>query len=105
MKAEVDEAVTELGFPHTVLVKPGVLVGTREQSRPPEAFVQAIAWGLGAISGGWLTDFVAQDADVVGRAAVVAGLQCLEGKREEGVWVVSQGDIVRMGTTEWKEQQ
>lgn len=40
MKAELEEAVTELGFPRTVLVKPGVLVGTREQSRPPEAFVQ-----------------------------------------------------------------
>ena len=74
-KAELDEAVTELGFRHTVLVKPGVLVGTREQSRPSEAFVQAIARDFSAISNGWSTEFVAQDVDVVDRAAVAAGMQ------------------------------
>jgi len=36
MKAELDEAVKALAFEHTVLVKPGLIVGTREDSRPPE---------------------------------------------------------------------
>lgn len=103
MKAELDEAVKGLGFPHTVIVKPGLLVGTRKDSRPPEAVFRAIAKGLGAISKAALTEWWAVDADVVGRAAVAAGMQCLEGKREEGVWVVGQSDIIRLGRTEWKD--
>ena len=102
MKADLEEAVKELGFSHTVLVKPGVLLGTRQDSRPPEAFFQTIAYGMGAISKGLLKDCWAVDADVVGRAAVAAGLQCLEGKREEGVWEVGQSDIYRLGRTDWK---
>ena len=102
MKADLEEAVKKLGFSHTVLVKPGVLLGTRKDSRPPEAFFQTIAHGMGAISKRWLKDSWAVDADVVGRAAVAAGLQCLEGKREEGVWEVGQSDIYRLGRTEWK---
>lgn len=102
MKAEVDEAVQEIGFTHTVLVKPRLLLGARKDSRTAEAIFQAIAKGLGAISKEWLTDWWAQGADVIARAAVAAGMQCVEGKREEGVWVVSQSDIIRLGRTEWK---
>lgn len=105
MKAEMDEAVTELGFPHTVLVNPELLLGNREQHRPAdaaEAFLRATVKGLGAISKRWLTEWWAQDADIIGRAAVAAGVQCLEGKRKDGVWVVSQSDINRLGRTEWK---
>ncbi len=101
MKAELEEAVTALNFPHTVILKPGLLVGTRQDSRPAEAVARKIANALGSISKG-LTDFWAQDADIIGKAAVAAGLQCVEGKREEGVWTVSQSDIVRLGRTEWK---
>lgn len=36
MKAELDEAVKALDFEHTVLVKPGLIGGSREDSRPPE---------------------------------------------------------------------
>lgn len=104
MKAELDEAVKDLKFPHTVIVKPGLLLGTRKDSRPPEAAFRAIAKGTDAISKG-LTDLWAVDADVVGRAAVAAGMQCVEGKREEGVWVVSQSDIIKLGRTEWKGEQ
>lgn len=104
MKAELDEAIKDLKFPHTVIVKPGLLLGTRTDSRPPEAAFRAIAKGIGAISKG-LIDLWAVDADVVGRAAVAAGMQCVEGKREEGVWVVSQSDIISLGRTEWKGKQ
>lgn len=37
------------------------------------------------LSGGRLKDFWAQDVDVIARAAIAAGMQCLEGKKEEGV--------------------
>ncbi len=106
MKAELEEAIQELGFPHTVFVKPGLLVGTRKNdSRPAEAFLQTIARGMGAVSQGWLKDWWAQDVDVIGRAAVAAGMQCLEGKREEGVWLVGQSEILRLGRTEWKGEK
>lgn len=101
MKAELEEAVKGLGFSHTVILKPGLLLGTRQDSRPPEAVVRGIAKGLGLISKA-LTDFWTQDADVVAKAAVAAGIQCTEGKRESGIWIINQNDIVRLGRTEWK---
>ena len=103
MKAELEEAVKELGFQHTVILKPGLFLGTRSDSRPPEAVFKCIAQSLGSISKG-LTDWWAQDVDVIGKAAVLASMQCVEGKREEGVWIVSQSDIIKLGGTEWKAE-
>ena len=104
LKAEVEEAVKDLGFPHTVLVKSGLLLGNRKETRLTEAILQTIARGMGAISKDKLKDFWAQDVDVIGKAAVAAGIQCLEGKREEGVWMVDQSEIIRLGRKEWKGQ-
>jgi uncharacterized protein YbjT (DUF2867 family) len=104
MKAELEDSVKELGFQHTVIVKPGLLLGTRADSRPAEAVFRSIAKGIGMITKR-LTDFWAQDADVIGKAAVSAAMQCVEGKREQGVWVVSQSDIIRLGRTEWKVEK
>jgi len=101
MKAELEDAVQSLDFPHTVILKPGLLVGTRSESRPAEAAIRGIAKGLRSISKS-LTDFWAQDADVIGKAAVAASVQCIEGKREKGTWVISQSEIIRLGRTEWK---
>ncbi|KAK2627166.1 hypothetical protein QTJ16_003132 [Diplocarpon rosae] len=101
MKGELEESVREIGFEHTVIVRPGLLVGEREESRPAEAFFRNVANGLGAISGGVLKDFWAQDAEVVARAGVSAGLQALQGDKPK-VWVLSQADVVRLGKTEWK---
>lgn len=102
MKGELEEAVKALNFPYTVILQPGLLMGGRQDSRPPEYAVQLIAKCMGAVSKG-LTDFWAQDAEVVGKAAVSAAKQCTEGKREEGVWALSQSDIVRLGRTEWQK--
>ena len=105
MKAEVDEAVKELGFPHTVILRPGLLVGKRNDFRGAEAVLRTVAQGLGAVSKGVLKDGWAQDVDVIGRAAVAAGIQCLEGKREEGVWMLHGPDIIRLGRTEWNGEK
>ena len=43
--------------------------------------------------------------DVIGKAAVAAGIQCLESKREEGVWLTHQCEMIRLGRKELKEQQ
>jgi len=103
MKGELEESVKELGFKHTVILRPGLLVGQREDSRAPEFVLRKIAGLMQTVLGNRGKDFWAQDADVVGKAAVMAGLQCVEGKKEEGVWMVGQGDIVRLGRTEWTE--
>ena len=102
MKAELEEAVSELGFTHCVILRPGLLVGTREESRLPEAILRNLAKGLGMVSKGYLKDFWAQDADVIARAAVEAGMQCLDGKKPEGVWRVEQSEILKLGRTESK---
>ena len=101
MKAELEEAVTELGFEHTIILKPGLIVGTREDSRPPEAVLRGIAKLMGAVSGGYLKDWWAQDAEVIGRAAVSAGSKALEGGAPK-VWDIAQSEIVKLGRTEWK---
>lgn len=106
MKGEIEEAVSELGFEKTVLIKPGLLVGTRraEDSRLSEYILRSVAVGVGKVSGGRLKDFWAQDADVVGKAAFAAGLRALDGKAPEGkVWTVGQADVIKFGRTEWTD--
>ncbi|KAM3082536.1 Protein fmp52, mitochondrial [Clarireedia jacksonii] len=107
MKGELEDAVKALPFKHVVILRPGLIVGDREDFRPPEWVFRKLAtvsgWVSNALKDGW-----AQDAEVIGRAAVAAGLKALEdveggkGKIPQ-VWVVEQADIVRMGRTEWKE--
>jgi len=101
MKGQLDEAVKGLDFDHTVILKPGLIVGSREDSRPPEAIARGLAKFTRAISGGWLSDWWSQDADIIARAAVSAGLKSLEGTAPK-VWELAQADIIRLGRTDWK---
>ncbi|EKD15200.1 uncharacterized protein L3040_001569 [Drepanopeziza brunnea f. sp. 'multigermtubi'] len=101
MKGELEDAVKAMDFEHTVILRPGLLVGSRKETRLAEGLLNGLAKGLGAISGGVLKDFWAQDAEVVARAGVSAALQTLEGGKPK-VWEVGMGDIVRLGRTEWK---
>jgi len=84
-----------------VILRPGLLVGSRQEFRAAEWVLRKAATAMGSVSNA-LKDFWAQDVDVVARAAVKAGTECVEGRREEGVWMVQQADIIRMGRTEWK---
>lgn len=101
MKGELEETVKGLGFEKTVIVRPGVILGSREKSRPFEAPMRWLGSGLGMVTPK-LTDFWGQDAEVIARSAVSAGLKALNG---EGASVQELGmaDIVRLGRTEWKE--
>ena len=101
MKAELDEAVKGLQFDHTVILKPGLLLGSRQDTRYGEAFARGIAKGIGMISKA-LTDPFSQDADTVAKAAVSAAIQCVEEKREKGLWVINQNEIVKLGRKDWK---
>lgn len=97
MKGELEEAVKSLGFKHTVILRPGLLVGTRQDTRVAEGALRRLANGLGMISGGLLKDFWAQDVDVIGRAAVAAGSQVLSGQKTDAVWSVEQREILKLG--------
>ncbi|KAK4579925.1 Protein fmp52, mitochondrial [Recurvomyces mirabilis] len=103
MKGELEDAVKALDFDHTIIVRPGLLVGSRNDTRTAELAIQKVASFMGAISGNRLKDFWAQDADTVARAAVKAGMDALEGKQTEKIRVLSQSDIITLGRTEWKQ--
>lgn len=99
MKGEIERDVLALDFDHTVIVRPGLIGGRREESRPAEAVIRWIADAMGKVSGGLLKDFWTQDADVIGRAAVRAGLRAQKG--EFGKKTILYGrDILELGRAE-----
>jgi len=97
MKGELDEAVKAIGFEHVVILKPGLLVGTRSDSRPGEYAARAMASLLERIGANRLKDPWAHDAHVVAAAAVRAGLGALSGERTDRVRVLNQSEIIRLG--------
>ena len=105
MKAELEDAVKALGFQHTIIIKPGLLVGTRQDTRLGEGLFRGLAKILGAVSGGLLKDFWAQDVDVIGRAAVTAAMQCTNGEKEDSVWQIDQAEILRLGKSKATESR
>jgi uncharacterized protein YbjT (DUF2867 family) len=104
MKGELEEAVKALDFEKTVIVRPGLLLGPRDHTRVVESVLQSAARFAGAISGNWLSDSWAVDADVVAKAAVSAGLKALAGEGPKS-WTIGQSDIIRLGRTEWKADE
>lgn len=99
MKGEIEEDIKALGFEHTVILRPGLIAGTREESRPLEAAARFVAGWAGKLHS-TLKDSWAQEANVIGRAAVNAGLKALEGDVPAGsekVWVLSGSDIIKLG--------
>ncbi|CZR51959.1 related to FMP52 Found in Mitochondrial Proteome [Phialocephala subalpina] len=98
MKGELEDSVKALEFEHTVILRPGLLVGDRSESRLAEGVFRGVANVMGHVG---LKDFWAQDADVVAKAAIAAGLQSLEGGKPK-VWEIGQAEIIKLGRTEWK---
>ncbi|KAL4922462.1 hypothetical protein BDW62DRAFT_172570 [Aspergillus aurantiobrunneus] len=99
MKGEIEEGVKALGFDKTVILRPGLIAGQREESRPMEAVIRFFAGTAGkvhsSLKNGW-----AQEADVIGRAAVNAGLKALDGDVPTGsekVWYLHGSDIIQNG--------
>ncbi|KAK4860787.1 hypothetical protein LT330_004518 [Penicillium expansum] len=97
MKGEIEEDIKKLGFERMVILRPGLIAGTREESRPLEAGIRFIANWAGKLHSG-LKDGWAQEADAIGKAAVNAGLKALEGDVPEGsekVWILAGSDIIK----------
>ncbi|CRG84511.1 Protein fmp52, mitochondrial [Talaromyces islandicus] len=104
LKGECEEAAKELGFERTIIVRPGLIVGQREESRPAEAVLRFVASSFGKLHTS-LKDPWAQDVDVIAKACVNAGLKGLDGDVPAGnekVWLLEQADVIRLGRTEWK---
>lgn len=102
LKGKCEEAAKELGFEHTIILRPGLIVGQREDSRPAEAVLRFVASSMGKLHSS-LKDSWAQDANVIAKAAVTAGLKGLAGDVPAGsekVWIVEQADIVRLARDE-----
>jgi len=97
MKGELDDAVSAMGFEHCIIVKPGLLVGERQDSRPGEFAARKVATWLGGFGDGRWKDSWAQDAHVVARATVAAVLQVRDGSNVDKVRVLDQKEIVRLG--------
>jgi uncharacterized protein YbjT (DUF2867 family) len=99
MKGQIEEDIKALNFEHTVILRPGLIAGRREENRPTEAVLRKIAAGLGAISSHYLKDGWAQEADAIAKAAVSAGLSALNGEAPSKVWVISGREIIRRART------
>ncbi|KIW45133.1 hypothetical protein, variant [Exophiala oligosperma] len=102
MKGEIEDIVKALEFEHTIIVRPGLIVGEREQSRGVfEAGLRSFANGLGHLHSSF-KDSWAQDAETIARAAVAAAAEVEKGEVKEKVWILAQKDVVRLGKTDWK---
>ena len=44
MKAQLEEAIKEVGFEKTVFIKPGMIIGNRENAKPLDGIVRGAAW-------------------------------------------------------------
>lgn len=99
MKNGVEDAVKGLDFDHGIILKPGMILGEREQTRTAEGLFQNIVHGVGKISSA-AQNAIGQDADVIARAAVRAAQLAEEGKAPSKYWVIEGSDIVKMGGKE-----
>ncbi|KAK3186206.1 Protein fmp52, mitochondrial [Lecanicillium sp. MT-2017a] len=103
MKNGVEDTIKELDFEHGIIVRPGLIMGEREKSRTGEGWFQSIVNGLGKLSPG-ARDALAQDADVIAKAAIQAAKLAEQGKAPSKYWALERADIIRLGRTEWKDE-
>ncbi|EGX43324.1 hypothetical protein AOL_s00215g60 [Orbilia oligospora ATCC 24927] len=96
LKGDIEHHIEEFGFERFIILRPGLLLGSRNETRIAEGILQAVANGLRRISGGYLSDSWAQAGDVVARAAVRAALD----DNVKGKKILYQNDIVELGNKE-----
>ena len=100
MKNGVEDTIRDLGFEQAIVLRPGALLGDRDQHRAGDGLMQSMFRNLEMIG---LKDKLAVEGEVVGRAATAALKQAAEGKAPSKYWVVEQPDVIRLGRTEWQE--
>lgn len=99
MKNGVEDAIKDLGFESAVILKPGGILGPREQPRTLEGIFQGAIHLVGNVSTA-AKNSLGQEADVIGRAAVKAAQIAAEGNAPEKYWVIGASEIVRLGKAE-----
>lgn len=103
MKNGVEDAIKVLDFDTAVIVKPGTILGEREQTRTVEGWLQMFNRGLGKISP-HLKNMLGQEVDVIARATVKAAQMAAEGKAPSKFWVIDSNEIIKLGQPEAKPE-
>ncbi|KAM0277879.1 hypothetical protein ACHAQH_005511 [Verticillium albo-atrum] len=101
MKIGVEDAIKDAGFDNAVILRPGAILGAREQPHFGGGFLNAAVRSLSYVSQG-CQDAIGQEHEVIARAAVRAAQIVAEGGAPDKYWVIEAADIVRLGRTEWK---
>jgi len=96
MKNGVEDAIKDLDFEQAIILKPGMILGHREQGRMGESQIQSAVRALGSLSAG-LKNHLGQEAEVIGRAAVRAAQLADEGKAPSKYWILYADDIIKLG--------
>lgn len=104
MKNGVEDAIEEIGFDQSIILRPGLIMGTREQGheRTGGDLINSVVRGLGRWVSAGVQDNLGQEGDVIGRAAAHAALLAAQGKAPSKQWILDAKDIVRLGRDEWK---
>jgi len=93
VKADTEAALAGMPFRALHILRPGLLLGHRDEARPAEAVARALAPALNLLLQGPLRRYRAIDADRVGRAMVGAALEGVEGRR-----VLHYDDLQRLSS-------
>jgi len=99
MKVGVEDAIKELDFEHSIVLRPGMILG---REKPKVAFLENIFANLNKLGQG-IQDKLGQDQTIIGRAAIAAARMAEEGISPSKYWVLEQDDIVKFGRDEWKK--
>ncbi|CAK7267670.1 Protein fmp52, mitochondrial [Sporothrix epigloea] len=101
MKNGVEDTIKELGFEQAIIVQPGLILGDREVEHQGAGLFKALAKGISSISQGW-HDSLAQEAEVIARAATHAAILASQGKAPSNYWIVGPEAIVKLGRDDGK---
>ncbi|KAH7323244.1 hypothetical protein B0I35DRAFT_427355 [Stachybotrys elegans] len=96
MKNGVEDAIKDQGFKQAIIVRPGMILGQREEARMAEGLVQSMVRGLGNLSTA-AQDAWGQEAEVIARAAVKAVELARQGKAPSNFWVIEGPEIIQLG--------
>jgi uncharacterized protein YbjT (DUF2867 family) len=88
VKGELEDALAALNFPHLTIVRPSLLTGDRDESRPMESLSnQVMAWMSPLMMGG-LAKLKPIDYRKVASALVVEARKVIESERQPGRVVI-----------------
>ncbi|PWY93869.1 hypothetical protein BO94DRAFT_563431 [Aspergillus sclerotioniger CBS 115572] len=91
MKVGVEDSIKELNFENSIILRPGMILGS---DTPKAPLSESIVGNLDKLGQG-VQDLI--DQTIIGRAAVAAARMVAEGRALSKYWVVEMADIVKLG--------